>query len=549
MTNSSKTTLNDRSFVLPVNTIFSKNQKFYWPGDFGEAYHFIEKINLFVDFTSTYDISDFFEEDYPEMEDWNIEIVTNSALYFYLEETIEVTKLGGSPLLSYADWSLFFRGVLNFERSKKILIFLRHLGILKISSADLIKEGALHLLTSISFFNVWFSKNEDKIGLENLLFFLGFEKNQINQLVESCYKNKNLNLIILALQTQPIKINELFVLEGNLKDFKDLEIPKEFLKEVMVDLFEKERDQLEEFDVFNVFESFEGSKTRISEITLLRFYDELFLQTKEKNQVDLELFLLFEHFVFSETNKNLIDLDLNELQSVLLTFCLVKQTFLIKMFERKGFFLDNAEKQKDLKNKAIFFLLSLVLFFGLSGLCLFGLKPSKGSLNNPYFNPKMFWPQEALILNPNTPQAVLRQPPPPYASLTTAWFRPQLRVVNRTEATQKSVSITKNAEKVQTKLQEKHNFCSIKTNVSESGQINIYNTCIPYDQRNNVKRDFRRICDEKNLPYTLNGEFDHNTYASAVDKGGFSSQKTWAVYRQKELHSLITKEEKVLWGE
>ncbi len=61
MTNFSKTALNDRSFVLPENTLFSKNQKFYWPGDFGEAYHFIEKENLFVDFTSTYDISDFFE--------------------------------------------------------------------------------------------------------------------------------------------------------------------------------------------------------------------------------------------------------------------------------------------------------------------------------------------------------------------------------------------------------------------------------------------------------------------------------------------------------
>ena len=66
------------------------------------------------------------------------------------------------------------------------------------------------------------------------------KKNQTNQLVEYCYKEQDLNLIILALQTQPIKINELFVLEGNLKDFKDLEIPKEFLKEGMVVLFEKE---------------------------------------------------------------------------------------------------------------------------------------------------------------------------------------------------------------------------------------------------------------------------------------------------------------------
>ena len=125
---------------------------------------------------SAFDNLEFFEENYPEIYNWSLEVVTNSALYFYLEESIKINKLGGSPLLSYADWSLFFKGVLNFERSKSTLVFLRHLGLLKISSVDLIKEGTLHFLTSISFFDIWFSKNEDKIGLENLLFFLGFEK-------------------------------------------------------------------------------------------------------------------------------------------------------------------------------------------------------------------------------------------------------------------------------------------------------------------------------------------------------------------------------------
>ena len=34
-----------------------------------------------------------------------------------------------------------------------------------------------------------------------------------------------------------------------------------------------------------------------------------------------------------------------------------------------------------------------------------------------------------------------------------------------------------------------------------------------------------------------------------MEKGGFPSNQTWAVYRQKELHSLITKEEEVIWGD
>ena len=215
------------------------------------------------------------------------------------------------------------------------------------------------------------------------------------------------------------------------------------------------------------------------------------------------------------------------------------------MFERKGFFLDNAD---DLKNKAIFFLVALVVFFGLSGLCFFRSRTSEDSLNNTYFNPRMFWAQEAMVMSSNTPQTDRRFYPPPFASLTTAWFRPQLRVVNQTEATQNSVSIIRKAERVQNKLQEKYAFYNIKTNVSESGELNLYNTTIPYHKRDVLKRDFRNLCNEDNLPYESSGEFDHSTYASVVKKGGFSSNQTWAVYRQKTLHSLITKKEEVLWG-
>ena len=110
-------------------------------------------------------------------------------------------------------------------------------------------------------------------------------------------------------------------------------------------------------------------------------------------------------------------------------------------------------------------------------------------MNSRFFNPKMFGAQEAIIMNSNTLQTVRRFSLPPFASLTSSWFRGQPRIVNQAE-NPKGVSLAKKAERVQSKLQEKYASYSMKANRSESEELNLYNTTIPYHKKDNVKRDF-----------------------------------------------------------
>lgn len=189
----------EQNFCLLANTLYSPNQIYYWPLDFDEAHLLIQN---FIDPSDLEDES---------TKDWDLERYMHSALFFYLEKTFEICKLAGSPLLSTYKWSLIVNLILNTKISKETLIFVKNLGILKISQKDDIFKGCSEALERPLAFEEHFKNDKDRQSLENLLYFLSVDKKKIDSLVDQAFKTKNLKPIIDYFATAKLEINEKFI--------------------------------------------------------------------------------------------------------------------------------------------------------------------------------------------------------------------------------------------------------------------------------------------------------------------------------------------------
>ena len=87
------------------------------------------------------------------------------------------------------------------------------------------------------------------------------------------------------------------------KFFKTLEYKDKLIAEV----FELKLANLQNFDIFDLFESSENVKSKTSELAFFSFYDLLLDNSNTSIDLDfIEIFQLFEKFIHNSKNKSIL---------------------------------------------------------------------------------------------------------------------------------------------------------------------------------------------------------------------------------------------------
>ena len=293
----------NKDFELPKNLLYSYNQEKFWPGNVVEARDTLDSLTYWEE---PYFLTSDLEEDQDIKEatkGWNTLELLQSSLFFVLQDWLKITNETGSLFVSSYLWETVFSLSLNPKINLCTLIFVRNLKLFKISTTKEIVDGLLIALKNKNdtLSLLPFEKVLEINALKNLLFLMNFKEGFIDILLKKAYEKKSLNELIDVLEKTPLKINEDFVLRNDLKSFTEIQKDKEKfkqLKDIYEDLVNSKREEMEKFDFFDIFLSDENFKIRTSETLSLLFYQNLFYEISENKKVYLNLFLLFENYVF-----------------------------------------------------------------------------------------------------------------------------------------------------------------------------------------------------------------------------------------------------------
>ena len=178
------------------------------------------------------------------------------------------------------------------------------------------------------------------------------EEKQIIKLVNNAWEKQSLSEIdvFLKKKKQDLSINHIFLLELEFISFDALVKKKTLLTEINLffdEFLEEKKDELTDFNVFDVFESSEAVKSKSSTLTYFVLYQNFFREIFEKKKSCLNLYLLFENYIFFE-KKRFAYLDISNKEQ--LFFFLTE--FSEFSNEKKNLFSDNLRKDIEiLKSK------------------------------------------------------------------------------------------------------------------------------------------------------------------------------------------------------
>lgn len=365
---SKKITSLEEKYILPCNTLYSPGQFYYWPNTFDEAHLLLQ------DFI---DSDDLIKQPRMVGKNWNLETCMHSALFFYLKDNFEICKRGKSSLLYIYDWNLISKLILNAKISKQTLIFVRNLGLLKISKKDVIIKGCIKALRwpFVFYFEKEKDKDKDKKGLENLLYFLSVDEKKIDSLVDQAFETKSLEAIVDYLLTAKLEINEKFIFNEVLKDYRSLKEDKIMFAQIhqnIDSLLTFQFEELERFQVFDILESAEEAKIKISNLSFSSFYSNMIEDIlNSKDERFYNTFVLFENFLFFDESQvfSFCDLSTKEIKNLIFDFSNKNEEQLLSEYNEKIPILDpnisGTKTESDfLEDKTIYSLIySLLAFF------------------------------------------------------------------------------------------------------------------------------------------------------------------------------------------
>ena len=302
-----------KTFELPLNTLYNENGCFRWTGPFIETIEFLATV-IYHPNANIY--FQHYQLNYEFMEicqGWDLETLTKSALFLQLEEKINLNKRLEQPLINSSDWELFFRLLLNPTLSISIIDFIEQLDLKKISSNKMIFSGFSSLMLDvISFDQHIYSKK----GLRNILLFLEIDSVSYEQLVNKAFKEKSVKPILDFLAIIEAGLYKRCVLTESLQLYKgttpipnqtEIKELKKTLNFYINAVLEVEFDDLESFTIFDMFESAEISKSKSSEILFYTFYQTLIENIISKcENPDFEIFQLFEESLIIAKNTSFI---------------------------------------------------------------------------------------------------------------------------------------------------------------------------------------------------------------------------------------------------
>lgn len=299
-----------KNYRLPENSLYSENSPFRWKGEFRGTLEFFRTVSCFPTSSSYFKIYSFDEDLMPILEDWDLETLSNSVLFYYLENTIHYNQIASLPFISKAVWGNISTLILNPAISQSTINLVEQLDLKKVSPKEIIIGGVSNAMTDIIVF-------ENNVcapdGLKSLLLFLDIDLVSVDLLVNKAFKDKTLKDVIAFLHTIETGNYERCVFTESLQLYKTTQFLKagndvrdinNSINFYVTELSQIERSELEFLDVFDMFESSETVKSKSSTIILYSFYEDLVknILLEQKSEI-LELFQLFEESLSTSQEK------------------------------------------------------------------------------------------------------------------------------------------------------------------------------------------------------------------------------------------------------
>ena len=320
-----------KNYKVPENFIFNKNSKYYWSGTTQDALDFLTFIPYYENTEPFFEDCDFSDTVKNEIQKWDLITILKSSLYFYFETEIERRRKMETEIITIYDWQIVSSLIIHSTLSDTVLLFIKELDLVNISTERMIISGSFHALDNIHVFE---DRILNKDTLKKLLEFLKVDLVSADVLVNDAFKNKSVKKIASFLYTFESGLDQNLILTeylANYKKYNNTKIQSQQKKNLQSNqLLELERNSIESFDFFDMFDSSEFAKSKISEIAFFVFYDQLFDDlTNNPKGGSIQIFKLFEKFLYSCEDKTVFikDFSIKNLNEIINKFCfLYKKT-------------------------------------------------------------------------------------------------------------------------------------------------------------------------------------------------------------------------------
>ena len=274
---------------------FSKLSRYNWPTGYAESYDDSKSVLRFL---HSFNSKAFFFEQFAISETlmnhtstWTFEEFVGSFLYNYIQSELERKNY----ILSSYNWKKVLEFTLIPNCSTMVFSILKSNNFVQFSKKEDILEGATLALSMSRHFLDLSPPSPFITCLESLLHFVQISKSSIKPLVASVYEETNATKVILFLENYNWVERQSLALKTGTEYLKKLSLKKETFNSLFNCFVTDKQDELESFDIFNAFYSYEDNVTKISTFTLADSYFLLYSDLLENPESSLlEIFSFFE---------------------------------------------------------------------------------------------------------------------------------------------------------------------------------------------------------------------------------------------------------------
>lgn len=289
--------------------LFSATYNKNWPINYEEYFDdYLTAFNYLHLFTSKEEFFDFFQiSDFliEYTSTWDFDNFVGAFLYHYIVSELKTNNY----VLSAYNWKKIIDLMLMEECSYIIELLVKNHDFSSFSKKKDIIDGAAQAIGNCknlvdleepSFFP---TEGLGTGGLGVVLRFLEVGKKSADFLVKSVYADKNPNKIVIFLKKYEWSQRQSSALQSGTLYLQQLSLNKKTLALLFKDFLETTQNELESFNPFDAFFSFEENVTKIYNFTLADSYFVLFTDLLTNSKSDLlKIFEFFEVRIYKSEN-------------------------------------------------------------------------------------------------------------------------------------------------------------------------------------------------------------------------------------------------------
>lgn len=281
--------------------LFSATDNKNWPTNYEEYVDdYLTALNYLHLFTSKEEFFDFFQiSDFliEYTSTWDFDLFVGAFCYHYIVSELKTNNY----VLSAYNWKKIINLMLMKECAYIIKLLIKKNDFSSFSKKQDIIEGAAQAIGSCKYLvdleePSILPTNAFSIGvLGDVLRFLEVGEKSTDFLVKSLYAEKNPNKIVSFLKKYEWSQRQSSAIQSGTLYLQQLSLNKKSLTLLFNDFLETKKNELESFDPFNAFFSFEENVTKIATFTLADSYLILFTDLLRNSKSDLlKIFDFFE---------------------------------------------------------------------------------------------------------------------------------------------------------------------------------------------------------------------------------------------------------------